>query len=143
MSRTVADDPLQKFMFKITYPGLADGINFQKLSGLSREVAVVEYLEGTFQHVHKLAGREKFADITLERGSYSSQALMEEFKQVLTNPARRTTLTIQILDRFGDVQREYNLAEAWITKWEESDLDATSDDVAIEKITVSYEYLIE
>lgn len=143
MPRTVANDPLQKFMFKVTVPGLTDGINFQKVSGLSREVAVVEYLEGMYQHAHKLAGREKFADITLERGSYTSQALMEEFKQVLTNPARRQTIIIQIMDRFGEVQREYKLAEAWITKWEESDLDASSDDVAIEKITVTYEYMIE
>lgn len=143
MARTVANDPLQKFMFKITIPGLTDGINFQKLSGLSREVAVVEYLEGMYQYAHKLAGREKVSDLTLERGSFTSRALEEEYKRVLTDPARRQTIIVQIMDRFGEVQREYKLAEAWISKWEESDLDATSDDVAIEKITVTFEYFID
>lgn len=142
-SRTVENDPLQKFMFRVTIPGLPSGVSFQKVGGLSRETAVVEYLEGMYQYAHKLAGREKVSDITLERGSYASEELMKEYKKVLTNPARRSTIIIEILDRFGNTRRTYKLAEAWVTKWEGSDLDATSDDVAIEKITVTFEYFIE
>lgn len=141
-SRSVENDPLQKFMFRVTIPGLPAGLSFQKVSGLSREVAIVEYLEGMYQYAHKLAGREKVGDITLERGAYASDELLAEYKRVLTDPARRSTIIIEYLDRFGNTKRTYTLAEAWITKWEGSDLDATSDDVAIEKITIAFEYFL-
>lgn len=142
MSRTVVNDPLQKFMFRVTVPGLPVGIGFQKVGGLTREVGVVEYLEGLFQHTHKLPGREKVSEVTLERGSYASKELEEKYKEVLFNPAFRTTVIIEILNRFGETKRVYKLAEAWVSKWEGSDLDASSDDVAIEKLTIQFEYFL-
>lgn len=142
MSRTVVNDPLQKFMFRVTVPGLPVGIGFRKVGGLTREVGVVEYLEGLFQHTHKLPGREKVSEVTLERGSYASKELEEKYKEVLFNPAFRTTVIIEILNRFGETKRVYKLAEAWVSKWEGSDLDASSDDVAIEKLTIQFEYFL-
>ena len=35
MARTFANDPLQKFMFRVTIPGLPTGIGFQKVGGLT------------------------------------------------------------------------------------------------------------
>lgn len=142
-ARTIANDPLQKFMFRVTIEGLPTGLGFQKVGGLSREVGVVEYLEGLYQHTHKLPGREKVGEVTLERGSYANKDLEALYKKVLTNPEIRSTVTIEILDRFGATKRTYKLAEAWVSKWEGSDLDATSDDVAIEKLTVQFEYFLE
>ena len=142
-ARTIANDPLQKFMFRVTVPGLPTGIGFQKVGGLTREVGVVEYLEGLYQHTHKLPGREKVGEVTLERGSYTSKDLETLYKGILTDPNIRNTVIIEILDRFGETKRTYKLAEAWVSKWEGSDLDATSDDVAIEKITVQFEHFLD
>lgn len=75
MARTIANDPLQKFMFRVTVPGLPTGLGFQKVGGLTREVGVVEYLEGLYQYTHKLPGREKVGEVTLERGSYATKEL--------------------------------------------------------------------
>lgn len=143
MSRTVADDPLQKFMFRIAIEGLPTEIGFQKISGLSREIEVVEYLEGMFAHAHKLSGREKFTELTLERGMFADTTLEDLFKKVLTDSASRTTLTLSYLDRVGEVKRQYVLEEAWASKWEAGDLDATSSDVLIEKATIQFEEIRE
>lgn len=138
-SRTIAEDPLLKCFFRITIPGMPTGIGFQKVSGLSREVEVIEYLEGLFTHAHKLPGREKVGELTCERGVYASEELKEYYEETLTNGNLRTTLTIDIMNRFGEVKKTYTLAEAWCSKWEATDLDATSSDVGIEKITIQFE----
>ena len=140
-ARTSSEDPLQKFKFRVTIPGIPSQIGFQKVSGLSKEVNVVEYDESAFEYTHKLPGKTKFGEVTMERGMFSDSSMLDQMK-VIQNPDYRTTKIVQIMDRFGNVQRTWKLAEAWISKWEGSDLDATSDDVAIETITVQYEYML-
>ena len=142
-ARTIANDHLQKFMFRVTIPGLPTGVGFQKVGGLTREVGVVEYLEGLYEYTHKLPGREKVGEVTLERGAFANSDLEALYKKILTDPNIRSTIIIEILDRFGETKRTYKLAEAWVSKWEGSDLDATSDDVAIEKLTVQFEYFLD
>lgn len=140
-ARTSSEDPLQKFKFRVTIPGIPSQIGFQKVSGLSKEVNVVEYDESAFEYTHKLPGKTKFGEVTMERGMFSDSSMLDQMK-VIQNPEYRTTMIVQLMDRFGNVQRTWKLAEAWISKWEGSDLDATSDDVAIETITVQYEYML-
>lgn len=140
-ARTSSEDPLQKFKFRVTIPGIPSQIGFQKVSGLSKEVNVVEYDESAFEYTHKLPGKTKFGEVTLERGMFADNSMLDQMK-VIQNPEYRTTVIIQLMDRFGGVKRTWKLAEAWISKWEGSDLDATSDDVAIETITVQYEYML-
>lgn len=140
-ARTSSEDPLQKFKFRVTIPGIPSQIGFQKVSGLSKEVNVVEYDESAFEYTHKLPGKTKFGEVTMERGMFSDNSMLDQMK-VIQNPDYRTTMIVQLMDRFGNVQRTWKLAEAWISKWEGSDFDATSDDVAIETITVQYEYML-
>ena len=140
-ARTSSEDPLQKFKFRVTIPGIPSQIGFQKVSGLSKEVNVVEYDESAFEYTHKLPGKTKFGEVTMERGMFSDSSMLDQMK-VIQNPDYRTTIIVQLMDRFGNVQRTWKLAEAWISKWEGSELDATSDDVAIETITVQYEYML-
>lgn len=140
-ARTSSEDPLQKFKFRVTIPGIPSQIGFQKVSGLSKEVNVIEYDESAFEYTHKLPGKTKFGEVTMERGMFSDSSMLDQMK-VIQNPDYRTTMIVQLMDRFGNVQRTWKLAEAWISKWEGSDLDATSDDVAIETITVQYEYML-
>ena len=142
MARTTSLDPLQKFKFRLTIPGLPSGIGFQKVSGLSEELGVTEYDEAGYSHTRKLPGRSKVSEVTCERGEYADNAFHKLLKKTLTNPNMRTTIVIQRLDRYGAVKRTYKLAEAWASKWEGSDFDATSDDVAIETLTLQFEYYL-
>ena len=142
-ARTTSVDPLQKFKFRLTIPGLPSGIGFQKVSGLTQEVGVTEYDEGGFGYTHKLPGRQKVGEVTAERGSYADKSFQNLLQKTLTNPNMRNTVIIEHLDRFGNAVRTYKLAEAWVSKWESSDFDASSDDVAIEKLTIQFEYFLD
>ena len=142
MSRTVSADPIQKFKFRLTIPGLPSGIGFQKVSGLSEEVGVAEYEEGGYDYAHKLPGRAKVGEVTAERGEYADVSLHELLKETLTNPSMRNTIILEKLNRYGETVRTYKLAEAWVSKWEGGASDASSDDVAIEKITIQFEHFL-
>ena len=82
-------------------------------------------------------------EVTAERGSYADTAFHDLFKQTLTNSSMRNTIIFEQLNRFGETVRTYKLAEAWVSKWEGSDADAGSDDVAIEKLTIQFEYFLD
>ena len=144
-ARSVTNDPLQKFMFEVSIPDMPT-MGFQKVAGLSRELAVVEYFEGMAEHAYKLTGREKVSEVTLERGVYGDDvddAMLDFYKKTLTDPACRSTVTIRLKDRFGNTRKTYKLAECWASKWEGTDADATSDDVAIETLTLQFEYFLD
>lgn len=141
-SRTIEADPLQSFMFRVSIPGLPTGVGFQKVGGLSREVEVVEYLENMYDHTHKLPGRETVSDVTFERGMYADDYLQSIYEKVFNNNTVRNTVVIQICDRFGKIRREFKCAEAWFSKYECADLDATSSDVIIETLTMAFEYFL-
>lgn len=141
-SRTIEADPLQSFMFRVSIPGLPTGVGFQKVGGLSREVEVVEYLENMYDHTHKLPGRETVSDVTFERGMYADDYLQGIYEKVFNNNMVRNTVVIQVCDRFGKIRREFKCAEAWFSKYECADLDATSSDVIIETLTMTFEYFL-
>lgn len=142
-ARTASLDPLQKYKFRLTVPGIPTEIGFQKVSGLSHEVGVAEYTEGGYDYAHKLPGKPKVGEVTLERGAYRDRMFEVMIKDTLTNPDMRGTVIIEHLDKYGEVARTYKLAEAWVSKWESSDLDSSSDDVAIEKVTLQFEHFLD
>lgn len=141
--RTSVDDPLQKFNYRLLIPGLPSGIGFQKVSGLGEEVNVTTYAESGSDYDLKMPGRRKVSEITAERGEYADYSLRSLLKDALTSSNFRKTIIIQKLNRFGGVAKTYKLAEAWVSKWEGSDMDASSDDVSIEKVTIQFEHYID
>lgn len=141
-ARTIEADPLQSFMFKVSIPGIPTGVGFQKVGGLSREVEVVEYFENMYDHAHKLPGRESVSEVTFERGMYADDYLQTLYEKVFNNNTVRNTVVIQVCDRFGAIKREFKCAEAWFSKYECTDLDATSSDVIIETLTMVFEYFL-
>ena len=142
-ARTASLDPLQKYRFRVTIPGIPSEIGFTTVDGLEYEVNSTESSEGGYEYTHKLPGKPSVGEVTCERGAFADNSFYDLVKQTLTNPDFRQTITIEHLDRFGEVQRTYKLAEAWVSKWEGSDLDADSDDVAIETITIQFEYFLD
>lgn len=141
-SRTIDADPLQGFNFRVSIAGLPSGVGFQKVAGLSREVGVVEYLESMYTHAHKLPGRESVGEITFTRGMYADAYLQTQYETVFNNNECRSTVVIDILDRFGNIRRTFQLAECWFSKYEVADLDATSDEVIIETLTLQFEQFL-
>lgn len=143
-ARTASLDPLQKYRFRVIIPSISAEIGFTTVSGLNLEIGVAEYSEGGYPYAHKLPGKPKVGEVTCEKGMYvGSQDMYNLVKSTLTNGDFRQTVIIQHLTRDGEVGIEYKLAECWASKWETGGLDASSDDVAMETLTLQYEYMLD
>lgn len=142
MPRVYTDDPLQGFNFRISIPGLPNGVGFKKIGGLGQEIGVVEYDEGGYGYTHKLQGKAKVGELTCEKGMFPNSQIEDLFKDALTNPNFRKTITIELLDKTGKVARKWICAEAWVSKWEASEFDASSEDPLVETLTIQYEYFL-
>lgn len=143
MARTFTDDPLQKFNFTIAIDGLPKSVGFQKIGGLAREIGVATYYEAGYDTEHKLKGRQVGGQLTCERGAYASKQLEALFKKALSDSNSRQDITITLQNRDGESKRAWRAMNCWVSKWEVDDLDATSDDVIIEKLTIEYEKLTD
>lgn len=141
---TVQADPLQKFRYRLTIQGIPSNIGFQKCSALGREIETQEYYESNKDTVTYLRGRVKFPELTLERGMYSGDSALEGLiKESLSKNNNKHTILIELLDVEGLPARSWTLQNAWATKWESNDFDASSSDIAIEKLTLRYEDILE
>lgn len=141
-SRSWSADPLQAFKFRVSISGIPSQVGFQKISGLSEEAEVVTYLENMFDEEHKLPGRVKVGEITFTRGAYADAYLENAFREAFTEKSTRRDVTINIMDRYGNIRRTFSLAECWFSKFEEGDLDSTSSDVLIETLTMQFEKFV-
>lgn len=139
MPRTMEEDPLMGFMFQVTISGIDSKIGFQKVGGLSKEIAVVDYFENMYQHAHKLPGRESIGEVTFERGMYADDAFQIAYEEFFKSTHERRDVTINICNRFGKIARTFTFSECWFSKYEVSDLDSSADDVIIETLTMQAE----
>lgn len=128
---------------------LNDKIGFQKVNGLNANLNVVEYHEGRTNYPMKLAGKANFGEVTMEKGviPYVADKGIEETENVLDflqyfamQETLRMDVYVHIMGRNGKTRATYILKDALITKWEAPDLDASSDEVSIEKIAINYDY---
>jgi phage tail-like protein len=129
-------DPYRAFNFKIELQGVTEG-HFTEVSGLGAKVTPISYREaGNSQVVHYVPGRVEYSAITLRYGVTKSKDLFEWFKTGVGQIQRRN-LSIVLLDADGmtEVMR-WNLVNAWPTEWRGSLLDAHSQEVAIESLTL-------
>jgi phage tail-like protein len=119
---------------------------FRKCTGLSYETEVVESKEVTTEGlllIRKMCGAVKWGPIELERQFDGSKDLEQWRSLVLDgkiDEARRDCSIIQFDSTLTEVCR-WNLRRAWCSKYSVSDLDASSNAIAIEKATITHEGL--
>lgn len=140
MGRTLANDPLMGFRFKVEIEGIAD-MGFTDVSGLNASTEVVEYREGGFNYTRKLPGRQKVGQVTLSTGSVGSLTLYNWYNSSLTNSAFRKTVTIIEQDRLGNPVRQWLLNESWASQFDAPSLNAESSNVSVEKIVLECEWI--
>lgn len=143
MPRVRSNDPLQAFKFRVSMNGIPSAMGFKKVNGLSKELGVIEYDEGGYDYTHKLNGKMKTGEVTLEKGMFANKDIETLISKSFGSEEFRDTLTVDLLDATGKVARNWNLAEAWVSKWEAGELDASSEDVVIETLTIQYEYFLD
>ena len=123
-----------------------DGVEmarFTACAGLTVTTEVVEYQDASSGKpiIRKRPGRTKYEDIVLKRGLSASKAITDWHKKVLDGSVERQNGSIVIYDAAGTEVDRWNFENGWPSKWSASDLDAGSDDVMIEELTIAHELL--
>lgn len=171
MARSSIVDPLEKFRFAIQWSSDGDSENsglvrlgFHDIQMPKRSTTKGTYREGIDPDINQLfAGLSSMEDITLSRGVIIDDQNNEFYKwmSAVHNPTSghvgrqalaarasnaaaaryRKDITIQILDREGNVARQWTLFNAFPVNFvPASDLNAGEDgEKAMESLTLGYE----
>ena len=135
------NDPYLKQNFAVEI----DGVNvahFAEVSGLSVEVDVVEYRNGSEDiTVRKLPGLAKYSNIVLKRGIVGDLSLWQWLRTVRQGDAQRRNGVIVLLNEKREEVLRFSFRRGWVCKWEGPTLNAKSNDVAIETLEICHEGL--
>jgi phage tail-like protein len=124
-----------------------DGVElgtFRKVTGLAVEREVIEFKENTKEGkmiIRKVPGANKPGEVTLERRVDNSSDLWDLHKTVSDGDIDkgRRHLSIVVKNSMLEEVARWNFTNGWVSKWEGPDLDAGSNDVAVEKVTITHE----
>jgi phage tail-like protein len=135
-------DPYTGYNFSVELDGITRA-GFRECSGLENTQASTQYREGTDRHLsqRKQPGLNTYADITLSRGFTSDSALWEWRAKAMKGAVERHNVSITLMDDVGNPKITWNLFEAWPTSWHGPGLNAGTDEVAVEQLTLTYERL--
>lgn len=151
MARPTQDDPLKSFRFRLEIDGIVRA-GFSKVTGLTKEVDVVEYDEGGFDTPQKSAGKTKYPDLTIERGQLANSSLggdddLYDWSEQVSS-LRRSGNTANYRRDMSLVQygadnveaRRWNVRNGWISKYTPlSDQDASQSNNSFETAVISHE----
>jgi phage tail-like protein len=132
--------------FELMVPGFGTFGGFQSVSGLSNEVAVIEFREGSSsgEEVTRLIpGRVAFPSISLSRPIQPGLEMTAWHELVIVGDiaAARKTCSLAVLSYEGKPVARYTLENAWPSKVEIGALNAGGSEVLMETVTIVCEHL--
>ena len=133
-------DPLTNFRFLVEIDGIQQAA-FMECTGLGSHIEVVEYREGGEppSAVRKIPGRVTYPDIVLKWGVTASRELYDWHLAVINGQLQRKNGSVVLLDSERQEVLRWNFFAAWPSKWDGPTLNAMSNDVAIESLTITCE----
>ncbi len=139
---TRRERPYSAFNFLVSFDHGDAVAGVTKVSGLRQETEVVPYRSGGERDQGRLVpGATRYEPITLERGITHDPTFVE-WALVARDPGEtyRRNLVIELLDEEDEVVVRYLVKGAWVSHFTAlPELDANSNAVAIETITVQHE----
>jgi len=136
-------DPYRGFRFKVQIDGITKA-GFREVSGLDAGTDPVDYRDGDeATRLRKLAGLQKFSNITLKRGITEDQDLWKWRSMVMDGKIKdaRKNGQIILLDDEGKEAAEWTFTDGWPTKWTGPGFNATANEVAIDTLEITHEGL--
>ena len=134
-------DPYRNFKFRVEIEGIQVA-GFADATIPDSTTKSVDYREGTdLPHQRKLSGLTEYASITLKKGITDSMDLYNWKKQVEDTGAinARKSISLILVDEEGNDKAQWNILEAWPTKYDPSDFSAKANDVVIETLEIVHE----
>ena len=132
--------PLAKYHFRVEWGG--GQVSFSEVSGLSMEIAVVEYREGGAPDgsVIKLPGLRKYSNLVLKRGiRKNDQDFINWLNTVKQGAAERRDVLISLLNEAHEPVVSWKVHNAWPCKYEVAGLHASAGEVLIEILELAHE----
>lgn len=132
--------PLPKYHFRVDWGG--SQTSFSEVSGLSMEIAVVEYRDGSFleQQAVKMPGLRKYSNLVLKRGvRKADNDFLNWINTVKLNVVERRDLVISLLNEAHEPVMIWKVRNAWPCKYEVGSLHASSNEVLIETLELAHE----
>ena len=138
--------PLPAFHFEVRWSannGEEVKGSFTEVSGLNREIQLLEYRDGVTREYAtvKIPGMRKDNNVTLKRGVFHGNNELYEWwlkVSVLEQPDKRT-VTINLLGEDHQPRVTWTLHNAWILKLDSPGFKADGNDVAVESAELVFE----
>jgi phage tail-like protein len=117
---------------------------FREISGLDSEQEIVEQKEVDANGnpvIVKVPGNLKWSNVELKRGIDVDRGLWEWRYEVETKgpDSARTDCTLELIDYDGSAIATYMLHQAWPSKYTGAAMNAGSNEVAVEAMTICHE----
>ena len=134
-------DPFQGFNFRVEIDGIQYA-GFREVAGIDFDQTPAEYRDGTDPlHVRKLPALNKYSNITLKRGISDDKNIWDWRKKCIDGKVERKNGSIILCDNAGEEKVRWEFHEGWPTKLTITGFNATSNDVAIEELTIAHEWV--
>jgi len=134
------------FSFSVSFGDTTNDTSFQEVSGITSEISTEDVVEGgENRFVHKLPKGIKRGNLELKRGiAPLSSQLVTWCKSVLESDFSAAIvpkdITVNLLDEENNPVRSWNFVAAFPIKWDVEGFNSTKNEIAIEKIVLSYTY---
>ncbi len=133
------------FHFKVEILGLPPSdqdVRFTEVSGLSVEVETEEIAEGgENRFLQKYPTRAKYPELVLKRGLLLNSEVIKWMKASIEDfDIQPKNIDIKLLNAEHEPLMTWHVIKAYPTQWVLSDLNATSNSVAIESLQFYYQY---
>jgi phage tail-like protein len=139
-----AQKPRPTNHFRLNVGGKEAIGQFREVSGLDSEQEIVEQKEVDANGqpvIIKVPGNLKWSNIELKRGIDVNKGLWEWRYMVESKgpDAARTDCILELLDYDGSAIATYNITQAWPSKYTGASMNAGSNEIAVEGITICHE----
>jgi phage tail-like protein len=130
--------------FKLILGGKESVGMFREISGLDDESEIIEQKEADQNGnplIVKVPGNLKWSNIELKRGIDVDKALWE-WRNIVREKGpdeARTDCVLQLCDYDGSPIASYQITQAWPSKYTGVSMNASSNEVAVEGITICHE----
>jgi len=136
--------PPVSFFFKVEVLGFdnAADMRFTEVSGLYVEMGVEEVAEGgENRFTQKFPTRAKYPDLMLKRGLLAHSGITTWIFQCIEDyQFQPRNVDVKLLNEKQEPLLTWHVINAFPTKWAVSDLNSTSNTVAIETLQLYYQY---
>ncbi|MCT8343433.1 phage tail protein [Photorhabdus kleinii] len=130
------DYPIPTYRFVVSIGD--EQIPFNSVSGLDISHDVIEYKDGIGNY-YKMPGQRQSINITLRKGIFSGDTkLFDWINSIQLNQVEKKDISISLTNETGtEILMTWNVANAFPTSLTSPSFDATSNEIAIQEVTLT------